>query len=115
MKERTRRLSLRFEAIQVGLSIVYGKDAAFAAASAAWLQAIQFAFKEGMEKIALDCEASARGDIQREITRIDLEMEQQMQAFHKEICEHLNVNREQAIDLYLHFHEVVKDICNQKG
>lgn len=117
---RAERLQERFKLIQQTLKDLHGKDLAFAAASAAWLQAIQYATEQSMKRIKNEVEAEdgpvyLQGGFDNLIIQLDAEHEALLRSFHKELCSHLEVDPEQALELSKAFTQVVRDICLQGG
>lgn len=116
---RAIRLQERFLTIQQTLAELYGKEKAFAAASAGWLMALQYAALQSMKRIQREVEAEegpcfvfASGSL---IDSLDAEHEAMLRGFHAEICKHLNVDPAEAVKLSEAFEQVVDDICKQKG
>lgn len=103
---RGQRLQQRFNSIRESLKKVYGEEEAFAATVAAWLMAIQHLAYEAHK-------AAARHEYTPDELRDELE--QQLRSLHQEICEHLGVDYQEAVTIAASFHEVIIDICNQKG
>lgn len=114
---RAERLNERFLLIQQTLTELHGKPLAFAAASAAWLRAIQYGVKQSLEGVKQftgldDVAYTAAGEA---VEKYDLEHELMLRVYHKELCVHLNVDPAQALELSLSFEQVVQDICFQGG
>lgn len=103
--DRVNRLAERFSAIQQSVAEVHGEAAAFGAATCAWLMAIQNTTLYLMD-------LAQRGASRKEI---EPAVEKMLQSLHGEICKHLKVDPQQSVDLAAHFHEIVKDITNEKG
>lgn len=111
------RLNERFKLIQQSLFELYGAEAAFGAASAAWLMAIQYAAKQSI--LRLEKEYSQMfgklGYSDALIDELEGELELLLRSFHKELCQHLGVSPAIAERHAKAFKQVVEDICNQGG
>ena len=114
---RSERLHARFVLIQQSIAELHGEDLAFAAASAAWLQAIQYGARQSMEKIrdftGLDPVAHAAAG--ERIPLLNIEHEVMLSGYHRELCRFLDVDPVQALRLSKSFEQVTRDICLQGG
>ena len=114
---RAKRLGERFKLIQQTLTELKGDRLAFAAASAAWLRAIQYAQSQALKNVqqfsGLDAVAfAAAGEA---IQGLDAEQEAMLRGFHLELCRYLKVDPVHVLRLSKHFEQVVQDICFQGG
>ena len=118
MPSRADRLNDRFKLIQQALEELHGREIAFAAASAAWLMAIQYGAKSSMARIVQDPMSDAR--IAKEyfdelLSSLDAEHELMLRGFHRELCSFLGVRPADAEKHAKSFKQVIDDICNQGG
>lgn len=111
MTSRAERLQERFNVIKLAVGELHGRDAAFAAASVGWLRAMQYAIDQALGKVAR-ATPDARAQVKDQVSD---EIELMLRGFHAEICSHLGVQEQEALDLGKSFEEVVKDICYQRG
>ena len=114
---RAERLNARFLLIQQTLVELHGKELAFAAASATWLQAIQYGTEQSLRRVqvftGLDPVAfMAAGE---DIEKLDIENELMLCGFHTVLCTYLNVDPAKALELSKSFEQVVRNICLQGG
>ncbi len=107
ISERAKRLSARFSAIQQGIAQIHGQDRAFVTSIAAWLQIIQYAMKETVLKAVQNPDTDT--------ANFEKEIQEMLQSIHEELCEYLDVSPEEALDLSVHFNEIIQDICQDKG
>lgn len=114
---RADRLNDRFKLIQQSLEELHGREVAFAAASAAWLMAIQHGAKSSMKRLIDHVEAEEGPTFgARELAdSLDIEHELMLRGFHKELCSFLGVPPADAERLARSFSQVIDDICNQGG
>lgn len=109
---RSERLQTRFRVIQEAVAHVHGKDMAFAAASVAWLESLEYYCLQALRRIEKYSDGPEARD---EIPVLHKEIKDLLQSYHKEICEHLKLSQVQAIERSAAFKEVVNDICNERG
>lgn len=115
---RAERLQARFNIIQQSLEYVYGRELAFAAASVAWLRAVQYGAKQSMCRMRdWHPEVPQQYCTERAmlLEELDAEIELMLKGFHSEICAHLGVDPGRAIEVSKSFEQVVQDICLQGG
>lgn len=101
--------------IRKTLSELHGPRLAFAAASAAWFMAIQYATEQSMKRVAKWRIASAPHSCDDLIAELDAEHEALLRGYHSELCAQLEVDPEEALELSKAFTQVVRDICLQGG
>lgn len=112
---RADRLNFRFKTIQATLTDLYGRERAFAAATAAWLMAVQYMHKQALIAV-FNHFVGGNGPVKSEkIEALEKEMETILQSFHAELCEHLGIDQEDAWALARAFKEVINDVCHQGG
>lgn len=104
--EREIELQKRFEAITASLTVVHGPDKAFAAVVSAWLMAI--------EQLAYYSHIHAR-DKKSTPEELRDELEKWLKSLHGEICEYMDLDQGEILRIAESFHQVVRDICSQKG
>jgi len=114
---RAEQISARFELIQQAIKELHGAPVAFAAASAGWLMVIQYAVRVML--VRFEQHVESRTDIDfGAATKLRLGMEAELESilkgFHAELCDHLGVTPEAAIELARNFKEVVDDICGTR-
>ena len=115
---RADRLNERFKLIQTTIAELYGADVAFAAASAAWLMAVQYGAKQSMKRLVKHIEEEEGCPVygaEGLIDSLDAEHELMLRGFHKELCAHLGISPAIAERHAKAFKQVVEDICNQGG
>lgn len=109
MDERTKQLQARFKLIQEAIGEKLGENTAFAAASAAWLQGIQYAFKQAMVRVKRE----AGGNTDKLIAELEDELEAMLMSFHDDLCIFLEVEQSEIIKTSASFREVLHDIFQQ--
>lgn len=98
---RSKALQERFDLIAEALKDLHGRDLAFCAESAAWLQAIEYFAILALRRARTDPDTNASEAELREI----------LMSFHNQLCKYLAEDQVEAIDLARSFREVVDDIC----
>ena len=109
MDDRTKQLQERFKLIESAIGEKYGENTAFAAASAAWLQGIQYAALQALTKV----KRGAGGDVDRLIRDLEDELEAMLMSYHDDLCKFLEVEQDQIIKMATSFREVLHDIFEQ--
>lgn len=113
---RPERLDARFKLIQETMTELYGKDLAFAGATAAWLMALQHMALSSMKAVQrFNLDGVGQAAAVEEMEKLDAIHEATFRGFHKQICEHLGVDPVRALELSKAFEQVVRDICFQGG
>lgn len=62
-----------------------------------------------------DAEDEGGAEAARKIIELDAEHEGVLKGFHRELCIHLKIDVEDALELSRQFDQVIKDICLQRG
>ena len=113
---KAERLQQRFRLIEESVAEVYGKPLAFAASTAAWLMAVQYATDRSMKRLnGFNLDAVSKAAAEEDRLLLDAEHEAMLRGFHREICAYLKVDPEQALEVSKAFEQVVRDICLQGG
>ena len=105
----------RFKLIQAAITGLYGRDVAFAAATGVWLRALQYASTQAMLKVVSEIKPDAEqlNVLHGLVSQLEDELQIGLQGLHAEICQHLNVEVQQALDLGNNFKEVITDITER--
>ena len=114
MDERARRISDRFHAIEQALALTTDKEVAYAAFAVAWLEGIEYFCLQALYKIESFVDYPTPEDAVL-VPLLHRQIRRQLLGFHEELCAHLGVSQERAIELSKHFKEVVDDICKDRG
>ena len=113
--ERVTRLSERFATIRLALEELTDDDTAFAAATVAYLEVVDFIALQGFNDLV-----KRAGTTPPELHKsLVLEMQEAVRMglnfYHKQLCEYLKVDQVAAVKRSASFKEIVDDICKQRG
>lgn len=115
---RAERLNERFKTIQATLTELYGRERSFGAASAAWLMALQYMHKQSLLSVAQQSQNWDTWPVVEQckfVAELEEEMQNMLQSFHAELCEHLGIKQLDVFDLARSFKQVIDDVCHQGG
>lgn len=107
-EDRVTRLSERFGLIRKALEELTDSDTAFAAATVAYLEVVDYLAMGGLEEV-LKNPTKERAVEMHSAVRMALKF------YHRQLCEYLEVNQDEAVKRSASFKEIVDDICKERG
>lgn len=114
--DRVTRLSERFQFIRTALAeVTQDEDLAFAAASVAYLEVVDFLSQQGLQQVARRGDTAQAEMYKSLVSEMQSGIRLALKFYHRQLCEFLEVDQVEAIKHSKAFKEIVDDICRERG